>query len=523
MDKKENNTNRIGRRDLLKGLATLPVLGAMAYGVLKKERHDTILNTEVSDELGLGYGPPPLRPVPVPKDNHTLRIGIIGYGGRGEYLLRAAGFAHPSEIDKLKKGAKENRNDTRYEDFLNQESLNIVVAGVCDVFTYRIKRAQEASANIYREGTGGKMGTPGKIYKKYTDMLADPDIDAVIIATPDHWHAPIAMAAAKAGKHVYVEKCMTHTADEAFALRKVVEDTGIVFQLGHQGRQTESYEKAREIIAKQVLGKINMVEICTNRNDPNGAWVYDINPEGNPQTIDWEQFLGSAPQVPFSLERFFRWRCWWDYGTGLSGDLLTHEYDAMNQILDLGIPYSAVSSGGIYFFKDGRDVPDVFNVALEYPKRNLTLVYSATLASDHQRGMIIMGHDGWMEINNNLMVYADGQSTRYKKLLEKGVMNPDKPIFTYIPGRKHVDAVATATEQYFAKRGLLYTYRSGKRYDTTYLHIKDWINCIRAGSGALPSCNIHQGFQEAITAHMATIALRENRKVYWDSEKEKII
>jgi predicted dehydrogenase len=249
--------------------------------------------------------------------------------------------------------------------------------------------------------------------------------------------------------------------------------------------------------------------------------VYDIHPEGNPQTIDWEQFLGPAPKVPFSLERFFRWRCWWDYGTGLGGDLLTHEYDAMNQILNLGIPASAVASGGVYFYKDGREVPDVFQAVYEYPDRDFTLMYSASLASDKQRGKMIMGHDGWMEIGDSIDIYPDAESTRYSKYLDDGTMSAEKSIYSYIPGRKNVDAVATATEKYFAKRGLLYTYRDGRRFDTTHLHVREWIDCIRTGQ--LTSCNIDQGFQEAITAHMATKALRENRKVFWDPDKKQVI
>ena len=110
------------------------------------------------------------------------------------------------------------------------------------------------------------------------------------------------------------------------------------------------------------------MEVCTNRNDPNGAWVYDIHPEAGPHNIDWQQFLGAAPYHDFSLERFFRWRCWWDYSTGLNGDLLTHEYDSINQIMEVGIPDSVVASGGIYFFKDGRTVPDVQQVVMEFPK-----------------------------------------------------------------------------------------------------------------------------------------------------------
>jgi predicted dehydrogenase len=381
--------------------------------------------------------------------------------------------------------------------------------------------AQQAGANIHRQGSKGKMGNMPKRYSNYIDLINADDIDAVIIATPDHWHGPMAIAAAEAGKHVYVEKPMTWTVEETYAVRKAVKDNNVVFQLGHQGRQTESYYKAREAIEKGLLGKITLIEVTTNRNDPNGAWVYPIHEEASENTIDWEQFLGRAPRHPFSPERFFRWRCWWDYSTGLSGDLLTHEYDAMNQVLELGIPHSATSSGGIYYFKDGRTVPDVLHTVFEYPDRDLSMVYSATLASNRKRGRVIMGHDASMELGHDLLIKADPRSTRYREKIDKGIIDPELPLFTWSPGMKNVDAVTSPTEQYFAGRGLLYTYRGGKWEDPTHLHIREWLNCIR--NGGTTSCNIDLGFEEAMTAHMGTIAYKENRKVYWDEENEKII
>jgi len=362
-------------------------------------------------------------------------------------------------------------------------------------------------------------------------------VDAVIIGTPDHWHAKISIEAAKHGKHVYVEKGLTRTLDEAFEIRKAVNESNIVFQLGHQGRQTESYIKAREAIDKDVIGKINLIEVTTNRNTPNGAWVYDIEPEGTARTIDWQQFEEPCEEKhPFSAERFFRWRCWWDYGTGLSGDLLTHEYDAINQILDIGIPDSVASSGGVYFWKDKskdhyveemREVPDVWQVAMEYGDRDLTLLYSASLASNKDRGKVIMGHDGYMELGKTLNIYADWASTKYKEKIEKGIINTNLPIYTYIPGRNNVDAVATPTEQYFAGRGLLYTWRGGKRVDTTHLHIKEWIEAIRkskdTGNSVQPSCNINEAFEEAVTAYMATRSYMDKTKVFWNPEKEQVV
>jgi predicted dehydrogenase len=532
---KKVNGSKIGRRDILKGLITLPVLGAFAYGVYKKKNYDRILNNNLKQAVDLS----PEAPVAFQSNRKdpVIRIGIIGYGIRGPQLLRAAGFAMPSELDEWKENLKKNPSDHRLQDFLEQEDLNLKVTAVCDLFDHNANRALSAAANVHKTGTYGKFEQTAKRFSNYRELLSSGEVDAVIIATPDHWHAQIAIEAVKQGVHVYSEKGLTRTVDEAFQLREAVRNGNVVFQLGHQGRQTESHMKAKEAVEKGVIGKIGLIEVCTNRNSPNGAWVYDIHPEGNPKTIDWDQFeYPCENKHPFSPERFFRWRCWWDYGTGLGGDLLTHEFDAINQIMSLGIPHSAVSSGGVYFFKDKsaghyvnevREVPDIWQVALEYPGRDLTLLYSASLASDKDRGKMIMGHDGYMELSDSLTIYADRESTKYREKIDKKIINPELPVYTYIPGRNNVDAVATPTEKYFASRGLLYTYRGGKRVDTTHLHIKEWIDCIREskaqGKLLQPSCNIEQGFEEAISAHMATIAYRENRKVFWDPEKEKVI
>lgn len=509
----------MNRRDLLKGLATVPVLGAFAFAWYKKRHYDQYLKSNILDEIRLKATAPDLPPFG-PKDRQ-IRLGLIGYGIRGKHLARAAGFAHPELIDDWIGAAENNSSDGRYEQYLQQEDLNVVLNGVCDIFDTYGRKAQEAGANINREGSSGQMGPEPRRYSSYLELIQADDIDAVIIATPDHWHGPMTIAAAQAGKHVYVEKPMTWTIEETYAVRNAVKENGIVFQLGHQGRQTESYYKAREAIEKGLLGKITLIEVTTNRNDPNGAWVYPIHEDANERTVDWEQFLGPAPYHPFSLERFFRWRCWWDYSTGLSGDLLTHEFDAMNQILDLGIPSSAVSSGGIYYFKDGRTVPDVLQTVFEYEERDLSLVYSATLASNRKRGRVIMGHDASMELGHGLLIKADRGSTRYQQKIQEGIIDPDLPLFTWSPGMKNVDAVTSPTEQYFAGRGLLYTYRGGKWVDPTHLHIKEWLNCIR--NGGQPSCNIDQGFQEAMAAHMGTIAYKENRRVFWDKENETIV
>ncbi len=518
--RQEPGRRGIGRREVLKGLASVPVLGLFTYGLLKKRSLDDFRRKQILSELGLGEAPAVLPKTTGKKAGELIRLGIIGFGGRGEDLMRAAGFAHPDWVEAKRKDAQENKLDKWLEDWLRQEDLNVAFTAVCDVFDVRAARGLAASRNEVRPG--GPPLASAKRYRHYHDLLASKDVDAVIIATPDHWHAQMAIDAAEAGKHVYLEKCMTRTEEEVYRLHEAVTRSGIVFQLGHQNRQQATHDKAREIVQRGLLGPITLVETTTNRNSPEGAWVYEIHKDGSPQTIDWEQFQGPAPhKVPFSLERFFRWRCWFDYGTGLSGDLLSHEYDAVNQILDLGIPHSAVASGGIYFYKDGRDVPDVFHVVFEYPERNLTLIYSATLASNRNRGKVFMGHDASMEVGGVLSVTVDWESTRFKKKLEEGIIDPSLPLFTYHPGAKGIDAVTSASEQYFASRGLLYTCREGKRVDVSHLHIKEWLDCIR--NGGQPSCNIERGFEEAITCHMATKSYLEGRKVFWDPIKRRIV
>jgi len=514
-------TGGVDRRDLFKGLASLPVLGALGLGAVSKRHGETAKRREILDELGVsGEAPAIIDRAQSRPPSERVNLGIIGIGGEGEALLRGAGFAHPDVIDRWRQAAREDRRNQRLADFMAQGDLNLELTSVCDLFDKRADRGVAISAETTRPGGGQER--PATRYRHYEELLESPDVDAVLVATPDHWHARVTIDAAAAGKHVYCEKCMTRSADEVVPMVQAVKSAGIKFQLGHQNRQLESHDKAREVIDKGILGPVTLVEVTTNRNSPWGAWVWDIEPEGNPETIDWEQFQEPAPHhVPFSLERFFRWRCWYDYGTGLSGDLLSHEYDAVNQILGCGIPQSASASGGIYYFKDGRDVPDVFQVVYEYPDSDLTVMYSATLANGRNRGKVFMGHDATMEVGGNLRVIAEAESTRYADMIERQVVDPERPLLTYRPGFKGVDAVTTATEEYFASRGLLYTYQGGRRVSTHWLHIGEWLNCVREGGE--PSCNIDRGMEEAISCHMATESYLRGRKVVWDPVEMKIV
>ena len=528
----ENNkqqSNDLDRRELLKGLATVPVFGLFLSQLWRKIRRDTLKKSNILSGLVQEKSAPAI--IKGLSDSKHLNIGIIGYGGRGGHLVRGAGFATTGWTNTVAENARKNKLDKQFKTFMDQEDLNCSLVGVCDLFDVRAEQGLDASQNEVRPG--GKPTKTATRYRHYKDLLANDDIDAVIIATPDHWHSRITIDAAKAGKHVYCEKGLTRTFEETIEVYDAVKESGITFQLGHQNRQVEANEKARQIVQQGLLGTINLVELTTNRNSPWGAWVWDIHPKGNAQTIDWDTFQEPAPnKIPFgeeALKRFFRWRCWFDYGTGLSGDLLSHDFDAINQIMDLGIPKYSSSTGGIYFYKDGRDVPDVWNATFEYPDKDLTVLYSASLSSNEARGNRIMGHDATMQMGgqsgggsvHGFIVTADSQSTQYKERLEQGIINSKYPIYTYSPGSKQIDGVTSATSKYFANKGLLYTYREGKRVDPTHLHIKDWLDSIR--SGGQPKCNIEMALHEGVACHMATESYLTGRRIEWDPVNRKLI
>lgn len=412
----------------------------------------------------------------------ALQLGLIGYGNRGEKLCRE----------------------------VLQTDQKAQIHAVCEIFDQRLKRGIAAAGNTARS------------YHNYLDLLDNKDICAVIIATPDHWHAQMAMDAARRGKHIYLEKCMTRTVDEARALRDALTASGVIFQLGHQGRQHDLNLKAREIIARDTLGKITLVETTTNRNDPERGWQTMEGEEASIQSIDWDLFQGATGEKhDFSTDRFYAWRNYWAYGTGISGDLLSNEFDAVNSILDLGIPETAIATGGLYYHEDGREVPDVFQAVFEYPGKSLSLLYSATLASGVPRGTLYMGRDASLELGRILSVWADKKSMKYKSRIEAGVIDPAAPFIKYMMEQHGIDAITSATAKYYADRGLERTYYGGKQVSTTRLHLEEWLKCIRGGGKT--SCNMEQGFEVTIATHMATRSYQEGRKVRWDPVKEKII
>jgi predicted dehydrogenase len=513
-ENKRGSERKISRRKILKNLATLPVFGVFFLALQEKYSRQAAQKDKIMQKLGLtGEDEAPAAPVFLENPGDLVRIGIIGIGSRGEQLAQGLGFGHPDWIAR--------QSEEELQDWLAQEDLNAAITGICDVFDQRAVRGVEISECEFRPAR-----IRAKRYPSYHEMLASPEIDAVLIATPDFHHAPMSIAAAEARKHVYCEKCMTRTEEEVYAVEEAVKRNGIVYQLGHQTHHSSAYQKARDVIRKNLLGKVTLVESTSNRNSPYGAWVRHLDQDGrpkpgDPKSIDWEEWLGNSPKIPFNIERYYNWTLWWDYATGLSGQLMSHEIDTANQLLGLGIPDTCTASGGIYFYKDGRDIPDIFNALFEYKSKDLTFMYSASLENGHDRGRRFMGHDATMELGDKLEIAIDRESTRYHDEIKAGLIDTGQPLLTFNPGSNRLDAVTSASEKYYASRGLYYTYHRGRLVDTTYLHLREFLNAIRYGTPV--SVPVEKAVEVTIACHMATRSYREQRQVKWDRNRGRIV
>jgi predicted dehydrogenase len=518
-----SSENRFGRRNMLKALAGLPVLGALGIEALRKSRYDErhSIRREIIRELGLEDLMSSVKPV-TESTGEVIRIGIAGFGMRGPQLANALGFMEKELFDKTVASGSLDAQ-------IQYGNFNAAITGICDVFDLHAENGLATARHDIH--TGGEFAGkhPVKRYRHFHDMLSDRSIDAVIIATPDHHHARMTIDAIQAGKHVYCEKSVTRREEEIYKVYDAVKNSNLVFQMGHQIPQNAVFQQAREILRRGLLGRISHIETTTNRNSADGAWIRHLDAQGNPKpgderSIDWQQWLGASPKVPFTIERYYGWARYFDYDTGLFGQLFSHEYDAVNQLLNIGIPDTVVATGGQYFYKDFGDIPDVLHTAFEYPDKGLTLTYSANLTSSRPRGRTIYGQDASMTVGGHLTVTPDGSSKRFAGLIERGLVDPSKPMLEILKGaspRDAVDAVTTATSQYSASRGLTSTNIDGREWDVTHLHLKEWLDCIR--NGGVTSANIDKAFDEGVVIAMADISYRERCRTRWDPENRRIV
>jgi len=309
------------------------------------------------------------------QSGRKIRFVSIGTGIRGCDLLRAAKLA-PAGI----------------------------CVGAADLYAMRHKAAQEAY--------GAEFATT----RDYRELLDRKDVDAVIIATPDHQHKRITLDAIAAGKDVYCEKPMSHSVADGFAMAEAVQAGKRIFQAGSQRVSSILYAKAREIYASGRLGEVHSIDARWNRNTPGGAWIYPIPPDAGPATVDWEAFLRDAPPRPFDALRFFRWRMFADYGEGLGGDLFVHLLSGIQVITGINTVASrAYSSGGLYHFKDGRDFPDQIETVYDYPDAangGLQVhLHCNQNNDDGDEGLSFFGSTGTLAVTGRTVTFTPQETT----------------------------------------------------------------------------------------------------------------
>jgi len=405
--------------------------------------------------------------------NSKITVGMIGTGARSQELMQV--------ILKLPQDAE--------------------IVGVVDAYKGRVERALER--------TGGRA----KAYANYHDLLAQKSIDAVVVATPDHWHRRIILDALAVGKDVYSEKPMTFRSSEGVEIINAARKAGRIVQVGSQGVSSDADRKARDLILSGKLGKVTMIRASYNRNTASGAWIYPIPPDASPKTVDWEMFLGPAPKRPFSLERFFRWRCYEDYSGGIATDLFVHLCTTIHYLMDAKMPSSVMAMGQLYRWKESRDVPDTINALLQYPEGftvNLGSTFNNQFSSE--AGFQVLGTEGALTItgegvsfypenvheNNRWIVDSWPQS------LEDAYYRDPKVIAT------EVDRRPAAPVQRFKDEGP----------EPTLAHFGHFFESIRTRKPYWEDAVA--GHHAASCAHLINLSAKQKRLVEWDFAKDDI-
>jgi len=302
--------------------------------------------------------------VPAVPASDRVRFGIIGVGMEGSGLL--------SDAIKLP---------------------GVECAAACDLYDGRHTLARE----IVRADL--------PVTRRYQTLLDDKTIDCIVAAVPDHWHKQVVVDAVSAGKDIYCEKPMSHTAADGVAMVDAAKRSGRIVQIGSQRVSSQICAKARELIAQGMIGDLMLVEGWLGRNSPTGAWQYPPPPDLSPQTLDWDTWQGTVPKRPFDANIFARWRCWKEYGTGVAGDLLVHLVSGMMFMLGINAPPAqAFAVGGIRRWKDGRNMPDVH--AVLYYFADLPVYMRLNLGTAMPETYRFQGSKGVLEVTASTLSFT---------------------------------------------------------------------------------------------------------------------
>lgn len=404
--------------------------------------------------------------------NERVNLGFIGFGIRGNILLEAA-------------------KDT--------QQANLVE--VCDCYQGHLERA--------RQRTDGKIATNFATYQKLLDRK---DIDAVLVATPDHWHGQIVLDALSAGKDVYIEKPMTYRIEDGPAMIQAAQQHKRILQVGSQWVSSDQNKKAREIVLSGKLGKVTKVTASYNRNSSTGSWNYPIPPDlQNGVNFNWNEWLGPAPKVAYDPERVFRYRKYWDYSGGISTDLFVHLITSIHFIMGADMPKSVVASGGILYRQDGREVPDTLDALFDYGRFCVNMAGTFNSASAAGQGIQLLGTEGSLSVllGAGMVEQAEYKSENYNysidswpKAMQEAFLNQDnhraESQGTGIkPAPENLDFPSTP--------------------DATVLHIANFLDAVRT---RVPSYETGEvGHHAAAAGHMVNLSYRSGKRMIWDEIK----
>ena len=367
----------------------------------------------------------------------------------------------------------------------------------------------------------GRLADAKKLYgndifttRDYREILQRKDIDAVIVATPDHWHKDISVDAMNSGKSVYCEKPMVHDVTEGNAVVEAQNKNKVVFEVGSQGVSSLGNEKAKELLAAGAIGKLNYAEGFWARNSPNGAWQYAIPADGNEKTVGWKMFLNKYPDRPFDAKRFFRWRCYKDYGTGVSGDLFVHLFSSLHFITNSKGPQKIMAMGGLRFWKDGREVPDVLMGMFDYaetpqhPAFNLSLRVNFVDGTADSTYLRLVGNEGSMNVEWEKVTLTRNQAfSATDDPLAATKFSKDAPL-----AYERKKMVSPDTTVFKAEEGYL-----GAHYD----HFSNFFKAIREKKTVTEDALF--GYRAAAPALLCNDSYFSDKAVKWDPEKLKVV
>jgi predicted dehydrogenase len=401
-----------------------------------------------------------------------IGVGLIGSGARGQELLQAAARLPGVEF-----------------------------VAVCDAYTGRAERA--------RARTNGKATIVGD----YRQILEDKQVDAVIIATPDHWHKTMAIDALQAGKHVYIEKPLTYAIEDGQPIIDAAGRSGRILQVGSQVISSATVGKAREMIQSGRLGQITLLRATYNRNTAEGAWIYPIPPDASERTVNWEQFLGPAPKRPFSLERFFRWRCYWDYSGGIATDLFVHLVTTIHHLMGAKMPRTIFASGELYRWKQSREVPDTVNAILLYPE-GFTVNLSSTFNNTSESGYEIFGTEASIAIRGGALTFAPENAYENNRWVVESWPEQLEKAYYADPKVQARETPATWKPEMNENREVW----NERGQDAMVVHLTRFFDSVRSRTAPVEDAAV--GHRAAAVAHLINQSLREKKPLDWDFEHQ---